>query len=86
MKRRAWRRRIGTTRTSRRTKVMREVAAAQGWALPMFTATEAAMASGSGDLTINGCHLNEADTRCSRGLFAKTFGQAPAVRSRCARR
>jgi plastocyanin len=65
------------------TKVMREVAAAQGVGFAdVFTATEEAMASGGSDLTINGCHLNEAGYKVfAEALFTKTFGgrKAPAV-------
>jgi hypothetical protein len=65
------------------TKVMREVAAAQGVGFAdVFTATEEAMASGGTDLTINGCHLNEAGYKVfAEALFTKTFGgrKAPAV-------
>ncbi|MAW53881.1 MAG: hypothetical protein CMM69_00175, partial [Rhodospirillaceae bacterium] len=65
------------------TKVMREVAAAQGVGFAdVFTATEEAMASGGSDLTINGCHLNEAGYRVfAEALFSKAFGgrKAPAV-------
>ena len=58
------------------TKVMREVAAAQGVGFAdVFTATEEAMASGGSDLTINGCHLNEAGYKVfAEALFTKTFG------------
>ncbi|MCH2379785.1 MAG: GDSL-type esterase/lipase family protein, partial [Pedosphaera sp.] len=63
------------------TKVMREVAAAQkvGFA-DVFAPTEKAMASGGSDLTINGCHLNDAGYRVfAKALFAQTFGRkAPA--------
>ena len=65
------------------TKVMREVAAAQGVGFAdVFTATEEAMASGGTDLTINGCHLNEAGYKVfAEALFAKTFvgRKGPAV-------
>ena len=65
------------------TKVMREVAAAQGVGFAdVFTATETAMASGGSDLTINGCHLNEAGYKVfAEALFAKTFvgRKGPAV-------
>ena len=64
------------------TKVMREVAAAQGVGFAdVFTATESAMASGGTDLTINGCHLNEAGYKVfAETLFAQTFGgKAPTV-------
>ena len=65
------------------TKVMREVATAQGVGFAdVFTATEEAMASGGTDLTINGCHLNEAGYKVfAEALFAKTFGgrKGPAV-------
>ena len=64
------------------TKVMREVAAAQGVGFAdVFTATESAMASGGTDLTINGCHLNEAGYKVfAETLFAQTFGgKAPAA-------
>jgi plastocyanin len=65
------------------TKVMREVAAAQGVGFAdVFTATEEAMASGGTDLTINGCHLNEAGYKVfAEALFTKTFGgrKGPAV-------
>ncbi len=63
------------------TKVMREVAAAQkvGFA-DVFAPTEKAMSSGGSDLTINGCHLNDAGYRLlARMLFAETFNRkAPA--------
>ena len=65
------------------TKVMREVAAAQGVGFAdVFTATEEAMASRGTDLTINGCHLNEAGYKVfAEALFAKTFvgRKGPAV-------
>ncbi len=65
------------------TKVMREVAAAQGVGFAdVFAATEEAMASGGSDLTINGCHLNEAGYKVfAEALFTKTFGdrKGPAV-------
>ena len=64
------------------TKVMREVAAAQGVGFAdVFKATESAMASGGTDLTINGCHLNEAGYKVfAETLFAQTFGgKAPAA-------
>ena len=64
------------------TKVMREVAAAQGVGFAdVFTATESAMASGGTDLTINGCHLNEAGYKVfAETLFVQTFGgKAPTV-------
>ena len=65
------------------TKVMREVAAAQGVGFAdVFAATETAMASGGSDLTINGCHLNEAGYKVfAEALFAKTFvgRKGPAV-------
>ena len=59
------------------TKVMREVAAAQGVGFAdVFTATERAMASGGSDLTINGCHLNDAGYRVfAEALFAQTIGK-----------
>jgi len=65
------------------TKVMREVAAAQGVGFAdVFTATETAMDSGGSDLTINGCHLNEAGYKVfAEALFTKTFvgRKGPAV-------